>query len=111
MNSSLILNLSREEKLKELGLDVKPEPVPMKRAVQDALAAIRAERASKQTPTMKFDEAQKAAEQASKQEPDNLSAARVEGSGFKENSSTCQIAWKTLWIPWPVKPMHPRLSR
>lgn len=73
-------NLSREEKLKELGLDIKPEPVPMKRAVQDALAAIKAERASKQTPTMKFDEAQKVAEQASKQEPDNLSAARVEGS-------------------------------
>lgn len=73
-------NLSREDKIKELGLDIKSEPVPMSRAVKEAVAAIKAERAAKQTPTMKFDEAQKATETAANKETDNLSAARVEGS-------------------------------
>lgn len=73
-------NLSREDKIKELGLDIKSEPVPMTRAVKEAVAAIKAERASKLTPTMKFDEAQKAAEQATKQADDSVGAKRVEAS-------------------------------
>lgn len=70
-------SLSREDQIKELGLDAPVRKVEMTRAVRDAVAAIRAER--KKTPTEIH--AEQVAEEAIKQKADDsIGAKRVEGS-------------------------------
>jgi hypothetical protein len=69
-------NLTREQMVKELGLDIAPRKVDMTSAVKEAVASIKAER--KVTPTMKHAE-DKAAEEASKRD-DSVGAKRVEDS-------------------------------
>lgn len=71
-------NLSREEQIKELGLEVPSRKVDMHSAVREAVAAIRAERTK--TPTELHAEAVAAREAEAKAPDDSLSAARVEGS-------------------------------
>lgn len=73
-------NLSREEKLKELGLDIPERQVEIRSAVKDALKAIRQEK--KETPTEAF--ARQEAEAKAATANDSVSAARVEGSEIKE---------------------------
>ena len=71
--------LTREEKMKELGLDVPARKVEMTSAVREAVAAIRAEK--KKTPTQVHAE-QVAAEEAKvkPQRDDSIGAARVQDS-------------------------------
>ncbi|MGL5456736.1 MAG: hypothetical protein ACRDB3_17845 [Citrobacter telavivensis] len=70
--------LTREQMVKELGLDVAPRKVEMTSAVKEAVAAIKAER--KPTPTMKHAEAKAAEEAKAKQKDDSIGAARVKDS-------------------------------
>lgn len=73
-------NLSREEQLKELGLDVKPRRVDTTSAVQAALKEIKANKTK--TPTQLYEEAKinDIVKDTVKQKDDTLSAARVKDS-------------------------------
>lgn len=73
-------SLSREEKLKELGLDAAPRQVEVRSAVRDALKAIRQEK--KETPTEVFNRQEAEAKAATVD--DSVGAARVEGSEIQE---------------------------
>lgn len=74
--------LSREEKLKELGLDTPERKVEIRSAVKDALRAIRQEK--KETPTEAFARQEAEAKAESATPNDSVSAARVEGSEIKD---------------------------
>ena len=73
-------SLTREQQIKELGLEVPSRKVDMHSAVKEAVAAIKAEQAAKKTPTQKFDEAAQAEVEVKAAPDDSLSAARVKGS-------------------------------
>lgn len=74
-------SLTREQQIKELGLDVPERQVEIRSAVKDALKAIRQEK--RERPTEAFAR-QEAEAKAASQPNDSLSAARVEGSEIKE---------------------------
>ena len=76
-------SLTREQQLKELGLDVRTPPVDMASSVRTALREIKESR--KATPTQRLDEAEAKAETTSGvQGDDSLSAARVQGSRIEQ---------------------------
>lgn len=72
-------NLTREQQIKELGLDAQARRVEMTSAVREAIAAIRAEK--KKTPTQVHAEAKAQAEEEVRQKrDDSIGAKRVEDS-------------------------------
>lgn len=77
-NLKRFTSLSREEQIKELGLNVPARKIDMTSAVKEAVSAIR--EGKHKTPTMKHAEEVAAAEAATKQADDSLSAARVKDS-------------------------------
>lgn len=102
-------SLTKEQQLKELGLDKPPRRVDMTSAVQQALKEIRAKRAK--TPTeqhaeMKAKEEAKVSDEVPKQRDDTLSAARVKDSEIQGEQFDLSDKMEDLMSELASEAMH-----